>query len=70
MITERAATGFGIGAVAVMILLLVLVGFRVVPPSWDIPLFLLAVALFAVRLTIRTLLARRKPPSSQDPPGV
>ena len=60
MITERTAMQFGVAAIAVMVVLLILVGFRLVPPSWELPLFIGAVALFATRLVMRTILVRRK----------
>lgn len=70
MITEHTATRFGIAAIALMVVLLVLVGFRMVPPSWELALFIVAVVLFAARLVVRTMLARRRrqdiPPS--EPP--
>ena len=72
MITEQTATRFGIAAIVLMVALLVLVGFHVVPPSWELPLFIAAVALFAARLVVRTMLARRRrqaiPPS--EPPTI
>jgi membrane protein implicated in regulation of membrane protease activity len=60
VLQERTATQFGIAAIGVMAVLFVLVFFRLVPPAWEIPLFIFAVALFAVRLVLRSVLARRK----------
>jgi hypothetical protein len=67
MLTERVASWVGIAAVVVMGGLLVLVGFRLVPPAWEIPLFITAVALFSVRLVLRTMLSRRR--RSTEPPA-
>ena len=72
MLTERRANQLGIGATLVMFGLLLLVGFRVVPPTWELPLFILAVALFAGRLIMRVVLRRRKAvaePPMEAPPG-
>ena len=59
LLTEQAANRFGLAAVLVMAALLVLVYFRIVPPSWNLPLFIVAVALFAIRLLLRVMIARR-----------
>ena len=69
MLTERLATYFGIAAVALMVVLLMLVWFRLVPASWEIPLFVAASALFAARLVVRMMIARRDhPPTPPAPP--
>jgi hypothetical protein len=65
MLTERLASRVGVAAVIVMGGLLVLVGFRLVPPSWEIPLFAAAVVLFAARLVLRAILARRRRSAEQ-----
>jgi hypothetical protein len=73
MLTERTSTQFGIAAVVLMGILLVVVGFRLVPASWDIPLFVAAMVLFSLRLILRTIIARRNrqqsaPTGPADPP--
>lgn len=59
MLTERTATHLGVAALALMIAFLVLVGFHLVPSSWDIPLFVAALLVFTARFILRTILARR-----------
>lgn len=67
MISDRTVAGFGYAAVAVMGVCLALVGFRLVPPAWDVPLFAVAVVLFSVRLVLRTVARRRK--RGETPPA-
>jgi hypothetical protein len=67
MITDRLADQLGIGAIVVMLGLLLLVGFHIVPPAWDVPLFILAVLLFAARLAMRFMLQKRKEESGSPP---
>lgn len=71
MVTERLANQLGLAAILVMLALLLLVGFQAVPRSWEIPLFILAIALFAGRMVLRVLMAKRRAgeqlPRTQDP---
>lgn len=67
MVTQRLANQFGLAAVLVMFALLILVGFQVLPAEWDIPLFILAVALFLVRIILRIVAARAQ--RGEGPPG-
>jgi hypothetical protein len=67
VLQEKTATLFGIAAVILMALLFALVGFRLVSPAWEIPLFIAAIVLFSIRLVMRALIARRK--RALEPPG-
>lgn len=59
-ISLRTITLFGYISITLMLVMLGLLVFQVVPSSWAIPFFLIALALYAARLAIRIRLARRE----------
>jgi hypothetical protein len=67
VLQEKTATLFGIAAIVLMALLFILVFFQLVPPAWEVPLFIAAIVLFTIRLVLRALIARRK--RTPEPPG-
>jgi hypothetical protein len=69
MMTQRSASMLGMAAIGLMGLLLVLVWFRLVPQSWDLPLFLAAIVIFSLRLALRTRYSRREG-KNEKPPDV
>jgi hypothetical protein len=58
-ITSKATNIYGYAAIAVMAVLLLLVALKLVPYSWQMPLFGIALALYLVRITLRLVLARQ-----------
>jgi len=60
MLTRRFVTAFGIVGLVVMAVLLVVMWFRWVPTRFYIPLFFLAFVIWASRLVMRVLLARKE----------
>lgn len=60
LITQKAVTIYGIAGIAVMVILLSLLWFKVVPRSLYVPVFLMALAVFAGRLVLRILLLRQE----------
>ena len=60
MLTRKFMNIYGIIGVAVMAVMLILVIFRLVPTSYFLPLFLIAFAIWASRLVMRVILARKE----------
>lgn len=60
MLTRKFLNIYGIIGVAVMAVMLILVIFSLVPTSYFLPLFLIAFAIWASRLVMRVILARRE----------
>lgn len=60
MITQRSVTVYGYVALAVMALMLVLVWQRLVPAAWYWNMFLIAMVLFLIRITLRLVLLRQQ----------
>jgi len=56
-LTSKTVNNFGYVSVVIMLTLLVLVWFRLVPDSFTIPFFVIALVLFVVRLVLRIRLA-------------
>ncbi len=69
MLKARAVNIYGMVAIGAMLLMLVLVRMRVVPPRFYFPLFYVAAALFAVRIVLRIALARQEKKKSENAPG-
>jgi Flp pilus assembly protein TadB len=69
MITRRGVALYGYVALAVMAAMLVLIWYKLVPPSWYWTLFGIALVLFLLRVTLRLLLARRQRLDGQTPPA-
>ena len=60
MLTQRNVLVAGFVILAAMTLLLLLVLFKLVPESWFVLIFLIAVVLFLIRITLRMVLARQR----------
>ena len=60
MLTRKFLNIYGIIGVAVMAVMLILVIFKLVPTSNFLPLFLIAFAIWASRLVMRVILARKE----------
>ncbi len=60
MLTRKAVDTYGIVAIFIVLVLLLLVMFRQVPETMYLPLFLIALALFLVRVTMRLLYHRQE----------
>jgi ABC-type Fe3+-siderophore transport system permease subunit len=60
VLTRKFLNIYGIIGVAVMAVMLILVIFSLVPTSYFLPLFLIAFAIWASRLVMRVILARRE----------
>jgi hypothetical protein len=71
MLTKQKVDRYGLVSVLVMMLLLVLLWTEAVPSSMRLPLLLVAIALFMVRVTMRLILARqqRQAGSKGEPPA-
>jgi uncharacterized membrane protein YfcA len=59
-ITSRGVNLYGFIAIALMLVMVGVVFFRVVPRSWHFPLFAVALTLFMIRIALRLVLARQK----------
>jgi hypothetical protein len=59
-ISPQGVTLFGYISITLMLVMLGLLVFQVVPTSLTLPFFLVALALYAVRLVLRIRLARRE----------
>jgi hypothetical protein len=60
MMSQRTFNQISYVILAIMLIFLLLVVFRVVPVSWYWPMFAAVLVLFLVRTTLRLLLARRE----------
>ncbi len=60
MITPRWVNVYGYVFLVIVVAMLVLVWFRLVPQSMYVPLFLIALVLYMVRITMRLLLERQR----------
>ncbi|RPH33985.1 hypothetical protein EHM92_08025 [bacterium] len=60
MITPRWVNLYGYVFLAIVAAMLVLVWFQLVPQSLYIPLFLVALVLYLIRITLRLLLERQR----------
>ncbi len=60
MITPRWVSIYGYVFLVIVVAMLVLVWFRLVPQSMFVPLFLIALVLYMVRITLRLLLERQR----------
>ena len=60
MLTQRTVNLVGLGIIVLMAVLLVLVWQQLVPPSWYWIIFVIALMLFLVRVTLRLVLARQE----------
>jgi len=69
MLNARAVNIYGTVAIGAMLLMLLLVRMRVVPPRLYFPLFYVAVALFAIRIVLRVMLARQEKKKSEGVTG-
>lgn len=64
-LTAKSVNTLGFVGIAIMLMLLALLWFRVVPESWTIPFFIVALSLFLTRLVLRVLLIRKEKHSLQ-----
>gem|GEM_PF-5971444 len=72
MLTQRFLNIYGLVGIVFMAVVFLLVWFKIVPPSFQLPLLLVALFIWASRLVMRILLARkeRQEKSGIDvPPG-
>ncbi len=78
MLTPRTANIYGVIAIAVMLVMFLLMLFKQVPPSFYLGMFLIAVVLLLIRVTLRLILARQarldrgarsQAENSQQPPS-
>lgn len=60
MMSQHAFNQISYVILAIMLIFLLLVAFRVVPVSWYWPMFAVVLVLFLVRTTLRLVLARRE----------
>jgi hypothetical protein len=60
MMSQHAFNQISYVILAIMLIFLLLVAFRVVPVSWYWPMFAVVLVLFLVRTTLRLILARRE----------
>lgn len=60
MLKQRTVNIYGFFAIGIMIVMLVLIWARLVPQSMYTSMFLVALALFLVRVTLRLTLARQE----------
>ncbi len=66
MLNRRFVTIYGIVGLVVMAVLLVLVWFKLVPTEYYLPIFLLAFVIWATRLVMRVIVARRERRESES----
>ncbi len=66
MITKRGAELYGYVTIALMLIILLLVWFKVVEQSLFVPLLLFACVLFLSRITVRILAARKSKQEASD----
>ena len=59
-VTSRGVNLYGFIAIALMLVMVGVVFFRVVPRSWHFPLFAVALTLFMIRIALRLVLARQQ----------
>ncbi|MEW6510259.1 MAG: hypothetical protein AB1428_04805 [Bacteroidota bacterium] len=59
MLTQKSVDRYGVVAIVLMAVMLVLLWAGAVPRSMTLPLFLVAAALFLIRVTLRLILARQ-----------
>jgi uncharacterized membrane protein YfcA len=59
-VTSRGVNLYGFIAIALMLIMVGIVFFRVVPRSWHFPLFAVALTLFMIRIALRLVLARQQ----------
>lgn len=57
-LTTRTINNFGYVSITIMMGMLLLLWFKVVPQSFTIPFFIIALALFAARIVMRIKLTR------------
>ena len=57
-LTSKTINNFGYVSITIMMALLLLLWFRIVPDSFTIPFFVIAAALFIVRLVLRIRLIK------------
>jgi hypothetical protein len=60
MLTRKFLNMYGLVGLFVMLVLFVLVVFKIVPPDWYLPLFILAFIIWASRIDMRFILKRRE----------
>ncbi len=60
MLTQKSINLYGFVSLAAMAAMLVLIWFNLVPESLYLTLFLVALALFMIRVTLRLMLARQE----------
>lgn len=72
MLTPRFVNVYGYVFLGIVLIMLVLIWFKVVPQSMYIPLFMVAVVLYLVRITLRLVLERQRRLEQKDgtPGGV
>ena len=60
MLTRKFVTVYGFVGIGVMAVLLMLLWFKLVPESWFIPLFAVALVIWASRVIMRMMLAKKE----------
>jgi TRAP-type C4-dicarboxylate transport system permease small subunit len=68
-ITQKAAEAYGVVSVVVMAGMLALMGFKAVPRSWFIPMFIAAALLYAGRFILRMIHIRQKRAAGEETPN-
>jgi hypothetical protein len=75
MITPKGVNIYGYLFLFITVILLILVWYNIVPQSMHIPIFLVVVVLYLIRITLRLILARQERvrklhgPMEKDPGG-
>ena len=70
MLNRKFVTVFGVVGLVVMAVLLVLVWFKLVPTEYYLPLFFVAFVIWAGRLIMRVMLARKERRESGNEQGM
>ncbi len=65
-LTPQTINNFGYVSITIMMGLLLLLWFKIVPETFTIPFFVIALALFVARIIMRIKLARRERAAMQS----
>ncbi len=60
MLTRKFVTAYGFVGIGIMALLLIVIWFKMVPESYYVPLFAIALVLWASRIILRMMLLRKE----------
>ena len=66
MLTRKFVTLYGFVGIGIMAVLLILLWFKMVPESYNIPLFAVALVIWASRIILRMMMLRKERHESSD----